>query len=52
MIRPANSAAQPEPVSRQAIIATRAAAAVIAITEGIRITVGLVPTTIQPCISR
>lgn len=49
MIRPANRAAQPDPVSRRAMMATMAAAAAMQITDGTRITAGLVPTAIQPC---
>jgi len=52
MIRPANSAAQPEPVSRRARIAVSATAATIASTEGIRSTVGLEPTATQTCMIR
>ena len=34
------------------MITTRATATTMAITEGIRMTAGLVPTAIQPCMSR
>ncbi len=51
-IRPANSPAHPDPVSRRPMITIRAAATAMAITEGMRITTGLVPTAIQPCSSR
>ena len=49
---PANRPAQPDPVSRRPMITVRATATTMAITEGMRITAGLVPTAIQPCISR
>ena len=52
MIRPEKNPAQPDPVSRRPRIASRAAAAAMKITDGMRITVGLVPTAIQPCSSR
>ncbi len=52
MISPANSAVRPEPVSRRTTIAVIATAAIIAITEGMRSTSGLLPTAAQPCISR
>ncbi len=51
--RPANSPAQPEPVSWRPMMATRATAAAMAITEGTRRAVGLPPISIiQKCISR
>jgi hypothetical protein len=49
MIRPASSPAQPDPVSRRARTTIMAPAATMPITEGTRMTAGLVPTTIQPC---
>ena len=52
MIRPANSPAQPDPVSRRPMITISATATAMAITDGMRMTAGLVPSTIQPCISR
>jgi hypothetical protein len=52
MIRPANSAAQPDPVSRRARITISTAAPVMLMTEGMRSTAGLLPSTTQPCISR
>ncbi len=52
MTRPENNATQPEPVSRLARIAVSATATIMASTEGIRSTVGLVPTATQTCITR
>ena len=52
MIRPANSPAQPDPVSRLPMITISAAATAIAITDGMRKTTGLEPSATQPCISR
>jgi hypothetical protein len=52
MISPANSPAQPDPVSRRPTIAVIATAAAMAMTEGMRMTAGLVPTATQPCSSR
>ena len=52
MTRPANRPAQPEPVSRLVRTATSATATVIAATDGIRSTAGLLPTATQKCMSR
>ncbi len=52
MISPANSAAQPDPVSCRARMAISPAATTMLSTDGMRMTAGLVPTAIQPCISR
>ena len=52
MIRPANSPAQADPVSRRATITTSPAATVMKTTEGMRMIVGVEPTAIQQCSSR
>jgi len=48
MIRPANSPAQPDPVSRLPMITISTAATVIAITDGTRRSAGLEPSATQP----
>ena len=52
MTSPANRLAQPEPVRRPVRTATITTAAVIASTDGIRSTAGLLPAAAQTCISR
>ena len=52
MIRPANSPAQPDPVSRRPMITISTAATAIAITDGMRRITGLEPSATQPCMSR
>ena len=52
MIRPENNATQPEPVRRLARTTVSATATIMASTEGIRSTVGLLPTATQTCMTR